>query len=91
MQPVDISNRIIVYKQLGGVDRRLRECCKSYGYDISIHELRHTYATALIANNVDFKTVALLMGHDIKQTMKTYSHVTSDMMDNAVNVLADIF
>ena len=89
--PIDISNRIIVYKQLSGVDRRLRECSKKCGYDISVHELRHTYATTLIANGVDFKTTAQLLGHDVKQTMKTYSHVTSEMMDNAINVLNDIF
>ena len=58
---------------------------------MSIHELRHTYATALISNGVDFKTVAKLMGHDIEQTMKTYSHVTDDMLNNATKLLSKIF
>ncbi|MCS4455170.1 tyrosine-type recombinase/integrase [Clostridium botulinum] len=45
-----------------------------------MHELRHTYATKLISNGVDFKTVAQLLGHTVEQTMKTYSHVNDDMM-----------
>lgn len=50
---------------------------------ISIHELRHTYAT----NGIDFKTAAKLLGHDIEQTMRTYSHVTDDMIKNAANII----
>lgn len=54
---------------------------------ISIHELRHTYATNLISNGIDFKTAAKLLGHDIEQTMRTYSHVTDDMIKNAANII----
>lgn len=54
---------------------------------ISIHELRHTYATNLISNGIDFKTTAKLLGHDIEQTMKIYSHVTDDMLKNAANII----
>jgi integrase len=89
--PIDISNRVIVYKTLSGIDKLLRNYCKKLGYDISIHEFRHTYATTLISNGVDFKTTAQLMGHDIKQTMQTYSHVTDDMIENATKVLSNIF
>lgn len=85
--PVHISNRVVYYKCVSGLTKMLRNYCNKIGYDLSIHEFRHTYATNLIANNVDFKTVAKLMGHDVEQTMKTYSHVTSEMMDNAINVI----
>ena len=47
----------------------------------------HTYATNLIANGLDFKTAAKLLGHDIEQTMKTYSHVTDDMMNEAKKII----
>ncbi|MGG7059270.1 tyrosine-type recombinase/integrase [Clostridium tertium] len=69
----------------------LRNYTKKLGYNLSIHEFRHTYATTLISRGFDFKTVAKLMVHDIEQTMKTYSHVTDDMLNNATNVLAKIF
>ena len=47
--------------------------------------------TTLISRGVDFKTVAKLMGHDVEQTMKTYSHVTDEMMDNATQLINKIF
>lgn len=87
----DIHNRVIIYKNVTGLTSLLKNYIKKIGYDLSIHELRHTYATALISNGVDFKTVAKLMGHDIEQTMKTYSHVTDDMLNNATKLLSKIF
>lgn len=89
--PIDISNRVIVYKCISGLTALFRNYTKKIGYDLSIHEFRHTYATTLISHGVDFKTVAKLMGHDIEQTMKTYSHVTDDMLNNATNLLLKIF
>lgn len=64
---------------------------KDLGFNVCLHELRHTYATKLIANNVDFKTAAHLLGHTVSQTMNTYSHVTKDMVDNARNVIEEKF
>ena len=87
----DIHNRVIIYKNVTGLTSLLKNYIKKIGYDLSIHELRHTYATALISNGVDFKTVAKLMGHDIEQTMRTYSHVTDDMLNNATKLLSKIF
>lgn len=60
-------------------------------FKITIHELRHTYATTLIKNGIDFKTAANLLGHDIEQTMRTYSHVTNDMLKDAANLISKIF
>lgn len=41
----------------------------------------------LIANGLDFKTVAKLMGDDVKQILDAYSHVTDDMMNTAKNLI----
>lgn len=41
----------------------------------------------LASNGIDFKTASKLLGHDIEQTMKTYSHVTDDMLLNATNLI----
>lgn len=56
-------------------------------FNTCIHELRHTYATTLIANGMDFKTAASILGHDVEQTMKTYAHVTSDMYKKASDLI----
>lgn len=89
--PLHISGRILPYASTKNFGSTLRECYRSIGYDISVHDLRHTYATTLIANGLDFKTVAKLMGHDVEETIRTYSHVTSDMFDNATKIINSIF
>lgn len=89
--PRNIDNRIFDYTNTRAIGNHLSETFRNLGFDISIHELRHTYATMLISNGLDFKTVAQLMGHDIKETMATYSHVTSDMLENASKIINSIF
>lgn len=58
---------------------------------ISVHELRHTYATLLVSNNIDFKTIAKFLGHDVQMTIKSYSHITDDMIKNATDIIGKIF
>lgn len=57
----------------------------------NIHCLRHYYTTKLIANGIDFKTAAAILGHDVSMTMKIYSHVTSQMYNNASKKIYSIF
>ncbi|AGK98200.1 tyrosine-type recombinase/integrase [Clostridium pasteurianum] len=89
--PINFDNRIFKNKSLVGISSDLSRNYKKAGYSITVHELRHTYATMLISHGVDFKTAAKLLGHDIKQTMNTYSHVTSDMIENASKKINTIF
>lgn len=89
--PTDIYNRIILDKDVFAVSKRINPKLRRYGFDVCIHDLRHTYATTLVANSVDFKTIAQLMGHDVEQTIKTYSHVNDDMIKNATSVLNSVF
>ena len=88
--PVHISNRIFPYSTSQIPSGNLARLYRRLGFDISVHDLRHTYATTLIANGLDFKTVAKLMGHDVQETIKTYSHVTSDMMEAATKLINSI-
>lgn len=92
LYPIHTTKRIF-YKRIStsSVGTDLSKIYKSLGYDISAHDLRHTYATNLIANGVDFKTTARLMGHDVQETIKTYSHVTDDMIKNATEIIEKIF
>lgn len=84
-----INNRICPFSisiRAGNLNTKLQKYA-----GISIHELRHTYATLLIAKGTDFKTVASILGHTVEMTMKTYSHVTSDMLDVAAKKINEIF
>lgn len=64
---------------------------KLVDFKISMHILRHTYATNLIASGIDFKTAASILGHDVEMTMRVYSHVTDDMMKKAAEKIKEIF
>lgn len=51
---------------------------------LSLHGLRHTHATLLLADGIDAKTVSKRLGHDSVQTTLTlYGHVTPRMRSNA--------
>lgn len=90
IMPLDI-NGLIINKSVDTVANNIGKLFKKNGYSISIHELRHTYATLLIANGIDFKTAAKLLGHDVKETIKTYSHVNDEMLNNARTIIEKIF
>jgi len=86
---INIDNRLFDLKNVSSCSDNLNRMLKKF--DITIHEFRHTYATMLISNGVDFKTAAKLLGHDVKETMKTYSHVNDDMIKRATNIIENIF
>jgi integrase len=87
----NINGRLFDFKNTESVSICLNRLFKLGGYNITIHELRHTYATTLISNGIDFKTAAKFLGHNVEQTMKTYSHVNSDMIKRATNIIENIF
>jgi len=48
----------------------------------TLHDLRHTYASELIRNGVDMKTVSVVLGHkDIATTMNIYVHKSDDDLE----------
>ena len=64
--------------------------------NISLHGLRHTFATHALASGVDAKTLSGILGHtDAVFTLNTYTHVTGDMQKQASvivgNFMEDIF
>lgn len=53
---------------------------------IKFHGLRHTFASTLIENKVDVKTVSAILGHsDISTTLNVYVHPSEDAKRNAIN------
>lgn len=88
---INKDRRLFNNKYTCSLASQLISIYRKKGYNISVHELRHTYATSLISKGLDYTTVASLMGHDVKQTMGTYSHVTKDMLERASKIIDDIF
>jgi len=60
-------------------------------YNITVHELRHTYGSKLIANGMSYTDAAELLGHTPAETMRTYSHVNDDMRKKNVELINKIF
>lgn len=59
---------------------------------IRFHDIRHTFATRLIENGVDVKTVSSILGHaDVTITMNTYCHPSDDQKRNAINKMMKLF
>lgn len=62
------------------------------GFDVTPHQLRHTYITNLIAASVDPKTVQYLAGHEnSKITMDIYAKVKYNKPQELAPILDDIF
>ncbi|MGN1358642.1 MAG: tyrosine-type recombinase/integrase [Bacilli bacterium] len=85
---IDINNRITLHSGMF-ISQSVNKYLKPYG--ITIHELRHTYITNLIANGADFKTVADLVGDTVRMIYDTYSHVNSDMLNKTTKIINNIF
>lgn len=70
------------------VNTRIQEIL---GKGYSVHTLRHTYATRLIAAGLDVKTVAALLGDTVATVLNNYTHYTDDMRQAAAEKIASIF
>ncbi len=57
---------------------------------ITLHSLRHTFASHAIAAGVDAKTLSGILGHTSASfTLDTYAHVTTDMQKSAAKIVGN--
>ncbi|NIM59224.1 MAG: tyrosine-type recombinase/integrase [Candidatus Aminicenantes bacterium] len=58
------------------------------GLKIRFHDLRHTFASRLVANGADIETVRELLGHQSITTTQRYTHSNDDRKRAAVELLS---
>ena len=64
------------------LNRQFRKICDKLNlYDVTIHSLRHTFATNCFEKGIDIKTVQQWLGHSNYQiTANIYTHLTTEFM-----------
>ena len=66
--------------------------CKMNGFDCTLHDLRHTFATFMIGSGADVRTVADYLGHsNPSMTLDIYADVDPEAKQQAVKYIEDAF
>lgn len=57
---------------------------------VSLHWLRHSYATHLLENGTDLRYIQEILGHKSSKTTEIYTHVSTKSIQNIKSPFDDL-
>ena len=70
-----------------------RQACEKAGIkkEVSVHSLRHSFATHLLENGVDLRYIQKILGHKSSKTTEIYTHVSKASIASIKSPLDIVF
>lgn len=74
------------------LDKVFRDVCDKVGIkkEITLHGLRHSYATHLLESGTDLRYIQQLLGHKSSRTTEIYTHVTENSIQKIRSPFDDL-